>query len=195
MSEAFARAIRDYWPKKVAVVHDHYHIVANMNDVIDKIRREEQNRLEGEDKKIIKGSRYLLLRGSEKLKKMPEKQARLDALLAINETLHKVYLLKEDLRLFWSQKSKAAAKDFVQRWTEEAGAMGNAHVSRFAKTIESHLESILAWYDHPITTGPLEGTNNKIKVLKRMAYGYRDAAFFALRLLFIHETKINLAGS
>ena len=99
MSPAYARAIKAYWPGEVAIVHDHYHVVANMNEVIDQVRRDEQNRLEGEGKQLIKGARYLLLRAKEKLAQLPDKQARLDALLAVNETLHKVYLLKEDLGL------------------------------------------------------------------------------------------------
>jgi len=195
MSEAFANAIREYWPGEVAVVHDHYHIVSNMNEVIDRVRRDEQNRIEGEGKKLIKGSRYLLLRAREKLVELPDKQARLDALLAVNETLHKVYLLKEDLRLFWSQESKKEAEQFIETWLCEAKAMDNRHLTRFANTVESHLDTILAWYDHPITTGPLEGLNNKIKVLKRTAYGYRDLEFFGLRLQFIHESTLQLTAA
>lgn len=195
MSEAFLSAVKEYWPKKVAIVHDHYHIVANMNDVLDKVRRDEQNRLEGEGKEVIKGSRYLLLRGKENLAKLPEKQTRLDALLAANETLHKAYLLKEDLRMFWQQETKGAAKKFIINWVSAALAMGNKHVTKFANTVKERVESITAWYTHPITTGPLEGLNNKIKVLKRMAYGYRDMKFFALRIMFIHETKMELSGA
>jgi transposase len=195
MSEAYASAIKEYWPHKVAIVHDHYHVVANMNAVVDSVRRDEQNRLEGEGKKLIKGSRYLLLRAKEKLAQLPDKQARLDALLAVNETLHKVYLLKEDLRLFWSQESKSEARDFIETWLSQAKAMDNSHLTRFANTVASHIDTILAWYEHPITSGPLEGLNNKIKVMKRSAYGYRDFEFFGLRLLFIHETRLQLTAA
>lgn len=196
MNEAYANAIQAYWPRKVAVVHDHYHLVSNMNEVIDKVRRDEQNRIEGEGKRLIKGSRYLLLYAQETLaEEKPEKLPRLRALLAVNETLHQAYLLKEDLRLFWSLDSKDEARTFIEQWIVEARAMGNRHVTTFANTIASHIDRILAWYDHPITTGPLEGINNKIKVLKRTAYGYRDTEFFILRLLFLHETKLNLSGS
>ena len=195
MSEAYLSAVKEYWPQRVAIVHDHYHIVANMNAVLDDIRRDEQNRWEGEGKQLIKGSRYLLLRASENLARLPEKQARLDALLAVNATLHKAYLLKEDLRLFWKQATKLEAKAFIKTWVAEAMAMGNRRMTKFAKTVASRMGSILAWYRYPITSGPLEGLNNKIKVMKRMAYGYRDMTFFALRILFIHETKMELTGA
>jgi len=194
MSSAYLKAIKDFGPPGVTVVHDRYHVVSKMNEVIDKVRRDEQNRLEQQDKKVIKGARYLLLYSKEKLEEKPDQQARLDELLAANEILHKVYLLKEDLRLFWSHDSKDEAEKFVETWLEEAEALDNPHLNRFAKTVRERMDAILAWYDAPITTGPLEGLNNKIKVLKRMAYGYRDQAFFGLRLLFIHETKFKLSG-
>ncbi|MCP4680415.1 MAG: transposase [Deltaproteobacteria bacterium] len=129
-------------------------------------------------------------------KEKPEKVPRLEKLLAANETLHKVYLLKEDLRLFfWNQPTKDNARDFIEDWIEEAKSLELKPLTTFAKTVESKIDRILSWYDHPITTGPLEGLNNKIKVLKRMAYGYRDNEFFILRLLFLHETKVEMAGA
>jgi transposase len=53
---------------------------------------------------------------------------------------------------------------------------------------------LLAYYDAMITSGPMEGTNNKIKTMKRMAYGFRDPEFFKLKILAIHETKYALVG-
>ena len=195
MGGAYPKAIDLWGPPGVAIVHDRYHLVAEMNDAIDRVRREEQNRLVGEGKKSIKGSRYLLLYDQEKLADLPEKKRRLDVLLAENDLLHKAWLLKEDLRLFWAQGSKMDAEKFILGWCSDARSTGNHHLSRIASTIKFHIQAIIAWHDHPISSGPLEGLNNKIKVLKRTAYGYRDAAFFGLRLLFIHETEFNLARS
>lgn len=53
---------------------------------------------------------------------------------------------------------------------------------------------ILSWFDSPISTGPLEGTNNKIKTMKRQAYGYRDQEYFTLRIMAIHESSYRLTG-
>ena len=90
MSHAYRKAIRDFGPPGVVVVHDRYHLVSAMNHVIDKVRRSEQNRQEEEGKKFIKGSRYLLLYAKENLaKKPPEKQERLERLLEANEILNK----------------------------------------------------------------------------------------------------------
>jgi transposase len=61
----------------------------------------------------------------------------------------------------------------------------------FARTLAAYRSGILAWYDYPISTGPLEGTNNKIKVLKRVAYGYRDQEYFQLKILALHAHASN----
>ena len=62
------------------------------------------------------------------------------------------------------------------------------------KTLDAHRAGLLAYCDYPISTGPLEGTNNKIKTLKRQAYGFRDLEFFKLKILAIHEAKYALVG-
>jgi len=195
MSPAYLKAVRLYAPKGIKIIHDRYHMVAKMNDVIDKVRRSEYQNKTDQEKAVIKGSRYLLLSASEKIAKDEDKHSRLQALLALNETIHKSYLLKEDLRLFWKQGSRETARLFIETWLNNARSVGNKYLNEFSDTIEKHSEGILNYYDHPITTGPLEGINNKIKVLKRIAYGYRDMEFFKLRILFIRNTKFMLTGA
>ena len=65
---------------------------------------------------------------------------------------------------------------------------------KFAKTLAAHRSGILAYYDYRISSGPLEGTNNKIKTMKRMAYGFRDMEFFKLKIMAVHEAKYALVG-
>ena len=67
-------------------------------------------------------------------------------------------------------------------------------LQKMAKTIAVHSFGILNYYDYPISTGPLEGTNNKIKTMKRQAYGFRDQDFFKLKIMALHETKYALMG-
>ena len=71
---------------------------------------------------------------------------------------------------------------------------GISMLRKFAKTLDKHREGILAFYDYRINTGPLEGTNNKIKTMKRQAYGFRDHEFFKLKIMALHETKYALVG-
>jgi len=198
MCAAFRKAVESYWHKKVAIVHDPFHVVQAMNAVVDEVRRDEQARLDAKDKKVFKGNRFLLLKGWEKLEeedKDGKKVNRLEAMLKLNENLYRVYLLKEDLRQIWSQANKKEAQHFLKIWIEEARGLDLAPVKRIANTIDKHKAEILSWYDFRITTGPLEGLNNKIKVLKRRAYGFRNRAFFRLLILFIHQTKFRLNGT
>ncbi len=67
-------------------------------------------------------------------------------------------------------------------------------LGKMAQTLAEHRAGLLAYYDHRISTGPLEGTNNKIKTMKRQAYGFRDREFFKLKILAIHEARYALVG-
>lgn len=198
MSAAYLKAIQLFAPPTVAVVHDPFHLVAAINDVLDQIRRIEQQRLEQQGKRVLKGGRYLLLANAEDVAPDSAKADRLQALLSANETLHKVYLLKEDLRQLWSQPDKQAATTFALKWLSDAFFLAaQCHLPplhRFASTLLCALPRVLSWYDFPISTGPLEGLNNKIKVLKRSAYGFRDLDFFILRILCLHQTRFQLTG-
>lgn len=102
--------------------------------------------------------------------------------------------MKDELRLLWSQNRKAEAEAFLQDWMRRAEASGISQLKKFAHTLAAHRSGILAWYDERISTGPLEGTNNKIKTMKRQAYGFRDTEFLKLKIMALHETKYVLIG-
>ena len=67
-------------------------------------------------------------------------------------------------------------------------------LQQMAQTLAAHRSGLLTYYDVRISSGPMEGTNNKIKTMKRQAYGFRDHEFFKLKILVIHETKYKLVG-
>ena len=195
MSAAFLAAIQQHGPKDVLIIHDRFHITKLMNQVLDKVRRSEQNRLESEGKKVLKGGRYLLLHNAETVQQDPDRRSRLEQLLAANDTLHRVYLLKEELRLLWQQPSQLHAAYFLTQWLQSARQLGLRPLTTLCNTLEKAKERILSWYLCPISTGPLEGVNNKIRVLNRRAYGHRDLEFLSLRILFIHETEFQVTGT
>ena len=87
--------------------------------------------------------------------------------LRLNEPLALAYYMKEDLRQIWEQPNKATAAAFLAEWITRAEASGIPMLHKFAKTMALHRFGILAYYDYPISTGPLEGTNNKIKTMQR----------------------------
>lgn len=64
----------------------------------------------------------------------------------------------------------------------------------FADTLQNHQAVILAYYDNPISTGPLEGTNDKIKKLQKQSHGSIDMDFFKLKFFSLHETNYTLVG-
>lgn len=192
MSEAYASAVRAVFGKDLDIVHDPFHVTALASKAIDETRRDLYRKLQGEEKKAVKGTRFLLLHGLENLKASGMK--RLMTLLEANEPLYAAYMLKEDLRMFWSLPDPEAGKAFLDGWIEVARALGNPHFAKLADTLDSHRAGLLSYFKHRISTGPLEGLNNKIKVLKRQAYGFRDMAFFKLRLYFLHETSVLMPG-
>jgi len=192
----------DMWPAyllaaaeelpKIPVVHDRYHIVALANEAIDETRREICGALSKEDQKQLKGARFLLLKGGERLDE--QGLCYLSRLESLNQSLYRGYLLKEDLRRLWTMPSKRKGKRFLNSWIRRAKASELKQFVKLAKTLDRHRRGVLAYFNHRITTGPLEGLNNKIKVLKRQAYGFRDNEYFKLRLAFIHEDTPAFAG-
>ena len=112
----------------------------------------------------------------------------------MNQPLAAAYFLKDELNEVWEQEDEETAQAFLMEWILFAEATGIRTLIQFAKTLRRHAMGILAWYDYPISTGPLEGTNNKIKTMKRQAYGFRDPEFLKLKILGIHETQYALVG-
>ena len=147
-------------------------------------------------RKVLNGTRWLLVMNPENLKqneKVDEK-AQLQEALKLNESLATAYYLKEDLRQFWNQRSKYAAERYLEAWCRRADASGIRQMQMMAKTLRMHRRGLLNWYDHPISTGPLEGINNKIGALQRRAYGYRNYEHLKERLLTPHHTKYTRQG-
>ncbi len=145
-------------------------------------------------KEILKGTRWLLLKNPEHLNEKYNEHIRLKEALELNQPLATAYYMKEDLRRLWSQPDKESALIFLNDWIARARASGILILVRFANTLAAYRSGILAYYDYPISTGPLEGINNKIKTMKRQAYGFRDKEFFKLKIMAIHQTRYALVG-
>jgi transposase len=102
--------------------------------------------------------------------------------------------MEEDLRLLWSLPNKAAAEAHPRDWMARAEASGVKILEGMARTLRTHKRGILAYFDHRISTGPREVTNNKIKTRQRQAYGFRDREFFVLRIYALHTARYELVG-
>jgi len=182
MWRPYEEATREHCPN-AEIVYDPFHIIsAYGRDVVDRVRMQEVAKAQDEDKKVIKGSRYLLLKNRSNLDSSRNEPARLADLLQQNERINIVYVLKDDLRCFWKFKRKGNAKSWFQGWYKRAKESGIALLERFADKLKTHLPGILSFCQYPINTGVIEGINNKIKVIKRVAFGYRDLEYFFLRI-------------
>jgi transposase len=193
MSPAYHDAVSSCLPK-ATIVYDRFHVIKLFNDKLSNLRRWLYHRADDQHKKVLKGSRWLLLKAPENLDPEHNEEARLEEALKLNKPLALAYYMKEDLRQFWEQPGKTFATAFLNDWIRRAKASGIHMLTQMAKTLEKHRAGLLAYYDFPISTGPLEGTNNKIKTMKRQAYGFRDHEFFKLKILGIHEAKYALVG-
>jgi transposase len=194
MSAAYIRAVRDNIPTAVHVF-DHFHVIKLFNDKLSAFRRQLYHEASTDrERRILKGTRWLLLKNPENLDEGRKELDRLMAALRLNEPLAIAYYLKEDLRQIWSQPNKRTARRVLNDWLARARASGIRMLVQFADTLETHQEGVLNYYDYKITTAALEGTNTKIQLMKRQAYGYRDHAFFKLKILGLHETKHALVG-
>jgi transposase len=181
MNGAYEEEVRAQCPY-AAIVFDQFHVLAKYSrEVIDKVRTVEANRQTRKaDRKVIKGSRWLLLRNGENLK--PEERVKLKELLKVNRHLATVYILKDDLKELWGYTYSGAARRFWKEWYGRAIRSRIAPLKQFARRLCDKIEGVIDHCLYPLHTSLLEGINNKIKVIKRMAFGFRDEAYFFLKI-------------
>lgn len=189
LSAAFIASVMENCPEAVHVF-DHFHVVKLMNEKLDDIRRKVYNMEKDVNKrKVLKGTRFLLLgNGADIFDK--QHKTRLDNALAMNEPLSKAYYLKEQLRQIWMQPVKPMGECVFDDWVRQAEQSKIPQLQKMAVTMRAYKSGILAWYDCHLSTGKVEGINNKIKVMKRNAYGFRDDKYFTLRLYALHDCRI-----
>jgi transposase len=166
MSPAYIKAVTENLPD-AKIVFDHFHVIKLYNEKLSDFRRMLFNTThEILKKSVLKGSRWLLLTAREKLSEKHNYSARLEKALLLNKPLATVYYMKEDLRQLWGWEDKHTASWHLDSRIEMAKASAISMLEKFAKTLARHRDGILAYFDYPITTGPLEGINNKIKTMK-----------------------------
>lgn len=193
MSAAYTLAVRENLPGATHVF-DRFHVVKLFNEQLSELRRELYHEATKLDKPVLKGTRWLLLKNPDNLDASRNERGRLEEALKLNASLAAAYYLKEDLRQLWEQPTRVSADCFLDRWCARAEATGIRRMQKLAKTLQAHRRGLLDWYIHRISTGPLEGTNTKIRVLQRQSYGFRDRVFFRLKIYALHESKHALVG-
>ncbi len=190
MNAAYASAAKRYLPN-VEVVFDRFHVVALLNTAIDEIRRDQQAKCNAVGLKVIKGMRFLLIRNYEKLD--IKKQNSLKCLLEVNEPIALAHAMKEQIRLFWTKQTVNEGARFLAWWIIDACESEIRELEKTARTLLKHWQGLVSYFKYPITNGKTEGINNKIKTMKRQAYGFRDIEYFKLRLYNLHLVRYSFA--
>src|ERR1700712_1011282 len=183
MNAGYAEEVRAQCPN-AKIVYDLFHVVAKYGrQVIDRVRVDEANRLRHDKpaRKLVKTARWLLARKPENITS-PEDKIRLGDLLDANKALFTVYVMKDDLKALWSYRHEGYARRFWQQWYGRAIRSRIPPLKAFAIGLKGYIDGILSHCRWPLGTNLVEGINNKIKVIKRMAYGYRDDAYFFLTI-------------
>jgi transposase len=182
MNAGYQLEVKAHCPN-AAIVFDLFHVIARYGrEVIDRVRVDQANALRGDRRarRIVKGARWLLLKNRDSLP--PDDEVELEELLAANHSLFVVYVLRDALKDLWRYRHRGYARRAWCSWYRKALRSGIAPLRRFARRLRPYLAGILAHCRYPFGTNLIEGINNKIKVIKRMAYGFRDDGYFFLKI-------------
>lgn len=185
MNAGYQAAFKEKYPH-LECVYDHFHLVKNFNDdVIKKVRNDEYQRLLSEHRieeaKLLKGSKYLLLSNPSNLNTKGE--AILEQIFTHNKLLYTAEIIKEELDYAYTLNDTIAMEETMSAIVNLCLETQDQHFLQFGRLIQNHLDGIILYAKYHISTGKVEGTNNKIKTIRRQAYGFRDDEYFFLKIL------------
>jgi transposase len=176
MSEAYTGAIKDHCPNATLVI-DRFHVVKKLNEALDEVRKEEWRELGTEQRKTIKGLRWLLGKGPTTRTKGDTRK--LNALARGNRRIHRAWVLKDEFEQFWHYSYLGSARKFIQRWMTAALRSRLPSMRAFVNTLRNHLENILTYIERSLTNAVAEGINRIVKIAKNRASGFRGLDNFA----------------
>jgi transposase len=179
---AFRNGVEKNCPN-VDILYDKFHVMKHLNEALDEIRKQEYRRVSEKQGKYIKGQRFILLSRYKNLDATGKQS--LNELFTVNRRLYKAYLLKEQFSQLWDYKTETWARKFFENWKRQLRWQRLEPFVKFARMIDKHWEGIVSHCElqHNIKLGYVEGANNKIKVIQKQAYGYRDDEYLELKIL------------
>jgi transposase len=182
MWKPFRTVTEDKAPQ-AAILFDKFHIMRHLGEALDKVRKAEYARLNGKNRRFIKGQKYNLLSRHENL--TLEGKRSLKILLAANKRLNTAYVLKEAFGQLWDYGREGWARRFFENWRASLKWQRLRPYERFADLIDRHWDGIAAYCkpENKVSLGFVEGLNNKIRVFQRRAYGLRDEEYLRLKVL------------
>jgi transposase len=183
-------AVLDMWDPYIAsikantdaiIVFDKFHVAKKINEAVDAVRKQEFAKADPHERKEMKHKRFIILSRRKNLDE--KKRETLQDLLSINATLQVAYLLKEQVLDIFDERTPQAALSRLEKWFRNVKDAGITAFDSVVKTMRNYFNGIINYFHHPITNAQSEGINNKINVIKRKAYGFKDLEYFKLKIL------------
>lgn len=164
-----------------AIIFDRFHVSKVINEAVDDVRKKEFAKADKEERINMKHKRFLILSRRKNLDET--KKETLSDLLSINDNLYSAYILKEQILDIFDEKDYETAVKRIKKWLKNVKESGIEQFEKATSRIENYIYGILNYFIYRLTNGQSEGFNNKINVIKRRAYGFRDLEYFKLKIL------------
>jgi len=164
------------------IVFDRFHVMKQMSEAVDKVRKQENEQLCEEGSDILKGTKYLWLWNPENIPEWRKPEFR--RLQNADLDISRAWAIKENLRHLWDYYSETWARKFFKRWYLWAMHSRLDPVKAAARTIKRHFENIVTYVHHRLTNAVVEGLNSKIEKVKRLACGFRNRAHYRIAIYF-----------
>ncbi len=177
---AYRNVIKKYC-SQACICFDHFHLAQYFSKAIDRLRIDEAKKAGKEKKNLYKGTRWLLLKRPELLKE--EQHLSLEKLLQANEKLYKAYILRDEFRQIFKGITARSRLIRFTKWIKIAKSAKIPQITKFVKQIEKWETYIRNSLRYNSSNSFAEGINTKIRVIQRMAYGYKDFEYLRLKIL------------
>ena len=181
MCRTFENSFRKHCGKGLKIIFDKFHVVRQLNDALNTVRKAELSKALGRFKKTLSGKKFVLLKRRARVR--GKAREALDAILAASPRLLKAHLLKESFGHLWDYIYKGCALRFWEDWKAQLKWSRLKPYRKFVKMVERHLDGILAFCDKKVSLGYIESANLKARNVIRRAYGYRDKDYMKLKII------------
>jgi len=163
------------------IVFDKFPIIKKVNEAVDKVRKKVFAQSDKTTRKEMKHKRFLILHRRKNLTEEEDIES-LDQILESNEPLYKVYVLKEEIADIFDDVNEDRETIRLEQWFKNVSESGIEEFVPVVSMIKSYIYGVLNYFKHKLTNAGSEGFNNKINVIKRAAFGFRDIEYFKLKI-------------
>jgi transposase len=180
MSAGYAKATRQAAPQ-AKIVYDRFHVSKHLNESVDKVRREEHQKLLAKGDESLKNTKYLWLQGAAV---EGDKALAFSQLCERELKTARAWAHKEMFVEFWEQGGEVEGQRFFKQWKGSAMRTKLEPLKKVARMLSEHLEGLLNYFEHRITNALTEGFNSRIQAIKTAARGFRRFENYRIRILF-----------